>query len=179
MESAMVRTILACAAVFALVAACSPGGKSGPPATPAPTSAPQISGADAITPGNPFFGGWGLEGAKIAPWWDHKGEEPAPDPAMAEISFTADKSSGPPLLTCDKPKYALNIAPPRALFGGNLPDPMKDAAALGFNPEGISTLTFTCASGTMDVSLDFPMMNDDTIMLGLDNVIYTFKRTRG
>lgn len=171
----VVRGTLAAAALLALMAGCSPTGETKPEAAPTPG----ITGADAITPQNPFFGTWSLEGAKIAPWWDHKGEEPTPDPAMTKIVFNADTSSGPPLLTCDKPKYAVNLVSPRALFEGNLPDPMKDATAMGFSAEGATSMTFTCASGTADVSLDFPMVNDDTIMLGLDNVIYTFKRTRG
>lgn len=160
--------------VNAVLQACSPAAETKPEVAPA--VAP--SGADAITPQNPFFGTWSLEGAKIAPWWDHKGEEPAPDPGMTKIVFGADASSGPPLLTCDKPKYAVNLVSPRALFEGNLPDPMKTATAMGFSAEGATSMTFTCASGTADVSLDFPMADDDTIMLGLDNVIYTFKRTR-
>lgn len=166
---------LVCWAVIATAAlqACSPAAET------KHDTASEISGADAIAPQNPFFGAWSLEGARIAPWWDHKGEEPAPDPAMTKIVFGADASSGPPLLTCDKPRYAVNLVSPRALFEGNLPDPMKDATAMGFSPEGASSMTFTCASGQADVSLDFPMVNDDTIMLGLDNVIYTFKRTRG
>lgn len=161
-------------AAAGMLQACSPASE------PKPASeAAAASGVEAITPQNPFFGGWGLEGAKIAPWWDRKGEEPVPDPAMAKISFGAEASAGPPLLTCDKPKYAVNVLSPRRLFDGALPDPAKDAAGMGFNPEGVTTMTFTCASGTADVSLDFPMVNDDTIMLGLNNVIYTYRRTRG
>jgi hypothetical protein len=156
-----------------LAAACAPAAED-KPAAPAASVA---SGADAITPGNPFFGTWSLDSARIAPWWDNKGAEPAADPALAKISFAADKTSGPPLLTCDKPQYALNIVPTRSLFEGNLPEPPKDAAALGFSSYGITSMTFSCASGSADVSLDFPMANDDTILLGLDNVIYTFKRT--
>lgn len=169
------RLVCWAAIAAATLQACSPAAETKPQATPTP----EISGADAITPQNPFFGAWSLEGAKIAPWWDHKGEEPSPDPAMTKIVFGADASSGPPLLTCDKPKYAVNLVASRALFEGNLPDPAKDAATMGFGPEGATSMTFTCASGTTDVSLDFPMVDEDTIMLGLDNVIYTFKRTRG
>lgn len=169
---------LVCGALAAMgmLQACSPAPK---PEAANASPAPATSGVEVITPRNPFFGTWGLEGAKIAPWWDQKGQEPAPDPAMAKISFDAETSAGPPLLTCDKPKYAVNVFSPRRLFGGALPDPAKDAAEMGFNPEGVTTMTFTCASGTPDVSLDFPMVNDETIMLGLNNVIYTFRRTRG
>ena len=138
------------------------------------------AGADAITPGNPFFGSWAMSSAKIAPWWDGEGDEPAADPAFAgNVILGANKSSGPALLNCDKPRYAVNVASPRGLFGGNLPDAAKDAAALGFASDEITTMTFTCADGLSDVSLNFPMIDDDTIMLGLDNVLYTLKRVRG
>lgn len=159
---------IAFAVAMLALAACSPEAK---------TEAPVAEGADAITPGNPFFGTWEMTAAKIAPWWDHTGEEPAADPAMATIVLHADASSGPPLLTCDKPHYLVNIAPERGLFQGNLPDPAKDAAALGFTSPDITVLSFTCASGTGDVLIDFPMIDDDTIMTGLDNVLYTFRRT--
>lgn len=136
--------------------------------------------ADTTTPPNPFFGSWAMTSAKIAPWWDGKGEEPAPDPAFAaNVVLAADKSSGPPIVTCDKPAYVLDRTQPQSLFEGNLPDPVKDAAALGFSGDKIVTLNFTCASGAADVSLDFPMKDPSTIMLGLDNVIYTFRFVGG
>jgi hypothetical protein len=138
---------------------------------------PVKEGADAFTPGNPFFGTWEMTNAKIAPWWDQNGEEPAADPAMVKFVFHADASLGPPLLTCDKPHYLVNLAPERALFQGNLPDPAQDAPALGFTSPDITVLSFSCATGDADVLVDFPMINDDTIMTGLDNVLYTFRRT--
>lgn len=149
------------------------------PAADKPAAASQTDGAMAITPQNPFFGSWEIIGAKIAPWWDGKGEEPAPDPALTRIGFAADGSTGPDLVACAKPQYATNIRPQRALFEGNLPDPAKDAPALGLKDTSVTVLGLTCAENSRDVSLEFPMIDDDTIMLGLDNVIYTFKRTRG
>lgn len=144
-----------------------------------PDEASGASGADAITPNNPFFGAWSMTSAKVAPWWDGKGEEPAADPAFAnKIVLGANKTSGPDILDCDKPKYMVNIVSPRSLFEGNLPDPGKNATELGFKSSDITTMNFTCSENARDVSLDFPMIDDDTIMLGLDNVLYTFKRTR-
>ena len=163
------------------LAGCGPAAE-----TPAAESAVEMpvkevgAGADAITPGNPFFGTWAMSSAKIAPWWDGKGDEPAADPALAgNVILGANKSSGPALLNCDKPRYAVNVVSPRGLFEGNLPDAAKDASALGFVSDEITTMTFTCADGPGDVSLNFPMIDDDTIMLGLDNVLYTLKRVRG
>ena len=145
----------------------------------APVDGP-AAGPEAITPRNPFFGAWSMTAAKIAPWWDGKGEEPAPDPAFAaKVELGANKTSGPPILMCDNPHYTVNTVQPQTLFEGNLPDPANDAAALGFKPDGIVTLNFTCASGAGDVSLDFPMVDPSTIMLGLDNVLYTFRFVDG
>jgi hypothetical protein len=161
----MVLRASAVALAFAL-ASCSP-------AAEAPAAK---SGVDIPTPNNPFFGAWEMTASAVAPWWDQAGPEPAAEPDMAKFTLAADKSSGPPLLTCDKPSYATNITPQRGLFEGNLPDPAKDAAALGFTSPDIVTLSFSCPSATADVSLDFPMLNDNTILLGLSNVIYTYRR---
>lgn len=151
--------------VILAVAACSPAAE-----TPA-------EGVDAITPRNPFFGTWELTAARVAPWWDKQGEEPAPDPAFTKFTLAADKSSGPPIVTCSKPAYSTNIVPPRSLFEGNLPDPAKDAAAFGITTLDVTTLTYSCEDNAASVSLDFPMVDDETILLGLDNVVYTFRRT--
>lgn len=153
------------AATFAL-AACGPAADSKP-----------TSGPDAVTPSNPFFGTWELKAARIAPWWDKAGEDPAADPAFAKFAFAADTASGPPLLTCAKPSYTVDIKPLRGLFEGNLPNPIADAAALGITDASTTVLTFECAEGDKDVAIDFPMVDDDTILLGLDNVVYTFVRT--
>lgn len=147
------------------------------PATVETTEDEGGSGAETIAPSNPFFGEWTVNAAKIAPWWDGKGEEPAADPAFASnVVLGSNKSGGPVLLNCDKPNYEVNMTSPRGLFEGNLPDPGKDASDLGFKSSEITALRFTCASGGSDVSLDFAMIDDDTIMLGLDNVLYTLKR---
>ena len=142
-----------------------------------PVADTREEGVDAVTPRNPFFGTWELTAARVAPWWDQQGEEPAPDPAFKKFTLAADKSSGPPIVTCAKPTYSTNIVPLRSLFQGNLPEPTKDAATLGITDLDVTMLTFTCTDNNADVSLDFPMRDAETILLGLDNVIYTFKRT--
>ena len=169
------------AASVALVVACTPAAedKSGAPVSVEPSAAPEAAGdADAITPRNPLFATWELTAARIAPWWDGKGAEPAPDQALAKITFGPDASSGAPLVTCAKPQYSVNIAPVRGLFQGNLPEPAMDAPALGFKDTSVTVLSFSCADDNKNVSLDFPMVDEQTIMLGLDNVIYTFRLGR-
>lgn len=164
MESAVLRS--AAALVALALAACSPAADKAP-----------LEGADVATPRNPFFGTWGLTAARIAPWWKGPGEEPAPDPAMATFTLQADKTTGPPLLTCGKPSYSTNMANQRSLFQGNLPDPPADAAALGFTSPDVPVLSYACSENNADVALDFAMLDEERIMLGLDNVIYTFRRT--
>lgn len=151
------------------VAACGPAAKEDPPAT----------GANAVTPHNPFFGSWEISAARIAPWWDGQGEEPAADPAFTKITLSANASSGPPVLTCDKPHYTTDIKPLRGLFEGLLPEPVQDAAALGLSDPSPTVLTFTCESAAADVEAQFVMVNDSAILLGMDNVIYTYTRTGG
>lgn len=157
-----------------LVLAASALGLAG--CSPAAEKPAEKAGVDVPTPHNPFFGTWEMSASAVAPWWDHKGAEPTADPAMAKFVFAPDKSSGPPMLTCDKPRYTTNITPDRGLFQGNLPDPAKDAPALGFTSPDVVVMSFSCQSGTGDFLADFPMVDDNTIMLGLDNVLYTFKR---
>ena len=150
------------------LAACSPAAE-----------APAATGADAVTPRNPFFGTWEIKAAHIAPWWDGEGEEPAADPAYTKLSLEAAATSGAPVLTCDKPSYMTDIKPLRGLFESLLPEPDKDAAALGLTETSPTVLTFSCASGTADVEAQFVMVDLDTILLGIDNVIYTYTRTGG
>lgn len=143
---------------------------------PAADKPAETAGVDTPTPKNPIFGTWQMASSAVAPWWDHVGAEPVADPAMAKFVFEAGKSTGAPILTCDKPRFATNIVPQRGLFQGNLPDPSTTAPALGFTSPDVIVVSFDCQSSADDVSLDFPMLDDNTIMLGLDNVLYTFKR---
>jgi hypothetical protein len=138
---------------------------------------PAATGAEAVTPRNPFFGTWEIKSARIAPWWDGQGEEPAADPAYANLNLEAAATTGAPVLTCDKPSYMTDIVPLRGLFQGLLPEPEKDAAALGLTEASPTVLTFSCASGTADVEAQFVMVDANTILLGIDNVIYTYART--
>ncbi len=174
------------AILIAMVSACVAGAAACSPQADVqrePFKAPPPSAdPDPVTPAppNPFFGTWTLENARIAPWWDGKGGEPAVDTAFGEnFVLAANNALGPPLLTCDKPSYKLYVAQPSALFEGKLPDPVKQAAELGFKPGNITSMTYDCASDAADVSLDFAELKPGVIMFGLNNVLYTFRFIRG
>lgn len=98
---------------------------------------------------------------------------------MNRIIFEAAKSSGPARLTCDKPRYAVNVVPLRRVFNGRLPDPMRDGAIWGLSGESLTVLTWTCPASGKGPALEFPMADDTTIMLALEDVIYTFSRSGG
>ena len=128
-------------------------------------------------PGNPFFGKWKTVSAKVAPWWTEPGAPPQMNPDFEKpVVFEAKKASGPPLTTCKAPIYTVNIVRPRTLFEGHLRDLAADTAALGLTDGEVTQLNYNCTDDNKDVSLDFPMVDDDTILLGLDNMIYTLKR---
>jgi hypothetical protein len=155
-----------------VLAACSPS----PGESPTEPAA-QSSAETPIVPKNPLFGRWQLTRAQVAPWWNGEGEKPVADPALTTMEFQPGKSSGPPIATCDKAEYAVSLITPAGLFEGNLPDPFTQARMLGFLEKDVTLVRFSCASGGADVSLDFPMLDDNTVMLGLDNMIYTLTRT--
>jgi hypothetical protein len=152
---------------FAALTACSPRADEA-----------EAPAADVARPSNPFFGTWTTATAQVAPWWDQQGAPPEMDPDFQNtpILFVAGESSGPEIVTCAEPVYAVNIVRAQALFEGNLPDPQANAAALGFAGPDISTMNLSCSENGGDVSLDFAMADDNTILLGLDNMIYTLKR---
>jgi hypothetical protein len=149
---------------FIALAACSPGDSD--------------PGASVARPGNPFFGTWKTTTAQVAPWWTEPGAPPQMDPEFQNtpIVFAAGKSTGPSIVACRAPVYAIDIVRPRTLFEGHLRNVESDAAALGFTSGEITKMNLSCTDDDKDVSLDFPMVDDDTILLGLDNMIYTLKR---
>jgi hypothetical protein len=156
-------------AAFVALAACSPRDSD--------------PGASVARPGNPFFGTWKTATAQVAPWWMEPGAPPQMNPEFQNtpIVFAASKSSGPSIVACKAPIYAVDIVRPRTLFEGHLRDVAADAAALGFTSQEITSqeitrMNLSCTDDNKDVSLDFPMVDDDTILLGLDNMIYTLKR---
>lgn len=149
---------------FIALAACSPGDSD--------------PGASVARPGNPFFGAWKTATAQVAPWWSEPGAPPQMNPEFQNtpIVFAAGKSTGPSIVTCKAPVYAIDIVRPRTLFEGHLRDVEADTTALGFTSNEITRLNLSCTDDSKDVSLDFPMVDDNTILLGLDSMIYTLKR---
>jgi hypothetical protein len=129
---------------------------------------------------SPFLGSWTVTAAQIAPWYDGSGAKPESDPVMKgkTITFAAHAASGSPVVACTDTIYTVSTIEPETLFEGNLKNPAQDAKALGFKSGKILSLNEGCRSSTGDMELDFPMVDQDTLLLGLNNMVYTLKRLK-
>lgn len=128
-----------------------------------------------------FAGSWVVVDAQPAPWVDgSSGAPPAVNEAVpgGRITFAADRVDGPPPLGCTEPRYQVIEAGPEYLFQGGLGDPTAQAAALGFAPGDIVHLSLGCVRDGADIGMDFSLLDPDTALFALDNVIYRMVRAR-
>ena len=125
-----------------------------------------------------FYGSWQVTDAAVASFYGGEGAKPAADPELIgkTILFAPSNVSGSKVLACPKTVYSAAKVPTDFLFEGNLKNPVKDAAALGFKGEEIVSLSEGCDTKDGDLEFDFPMVDQDTILLGLNNMIYKLKR---
>ena len=126
-----------------------------------------------------FAGGWAVTDAQPAPWVDGSAEnQPDIDDAIRHGRFTFGKDSveGPPPFNCRKVQYTVSEVGPDYLFEGGLTDPAKQAAALGFTSDKIVSLNMGCISSDADIEMDFDLVDRDTAVFALNNVIYRMVR---
>lgn len=127
-----------------------------------------------------FTGAWQVVKAERAPWVAPNSKpQPAAEAtfAHAKFEFRADHAAGPAWTACRKPKYDLTPQPFDSLFEGGLYDPehgLKNAAAaarrLGFINEPVPSMNNGCSE------LQFHLLDADTALFALNNMIYTMKR---
>jgi hypothetical protein len=127
-----------------------------------------------------FAGSWKVVDAQIAPWAKPDASyKPAVDPKFAHaiFVFTKDRLSAPSPFNCEA-HYEIKTVEPGYLFQGafDQDNPEQHAKALGFKSEKIVNLDFACMRGDADIEMDFHMADNDTIIFGLNDVIYTMKR---
>jgi hypothetical protein len=128
-----------------------------------------------------FAGSWTVTKSQDAPWAGPESDlKPHYEPALrgAVITFRKTRVDAPSWFACPKPHYEIVELEPESLFEGGLDDPdrglttpKETAAKLGFTGENFPTLETGCAE------LSFHLAAPDTILFGLNNVIYTMKRT--
>jgi hypothetical protein len=128
-----------------------------------------------------FAGSWTVTKAEDAPWVSPKSDlKPHYESALrnATITFRATRVDAPSWFACPKPHYVITDLEAESLFEGGLDDPdrgmttpKQTAMKLGFIGEKFPTLETGCAE------LSFHLAAPDTILFGLNNVVYTLKRT--
>jgi hypothetical protein len=134
-----------------------------------------------------FAGTWKITGAVHAPWEDPAhpmitDDEQQYDNKLVTISKEAMK--GPELLGCGKTEITVETLPFAGLFEGGLAEDPKDpdggaydedkakklALGLGFTAEPVPTLYQGCS----EISLH--LRDADTLLFGLNNLIFTMKK---
>ncbi|HUL07305.1 MAG TPA: hypothetical protein VLV76_13300 [Candidatus Acidoferrum sp.] len=126
-----------------------------------------------------FAGSWQVTDAQPAPWVDGSAQnQPDIEDAIRHGRFTFTKNSvdGPAPFNCKKVQYTLSEVGPDYLFEGGLTDPAKQAAALGFKSDKIVSLNMGCVSNDADIEMDFDLIDHDTAVFALNNVIYKMVR---
>ncbi len=127
-----------------------------------------------------FLGSWTVVAAQPAPWVAKSPDkiEARSEPAIAHarIVIQSGRIEGPQPIGCQKPHYQVAQVPPEELFEGGLDDPdrgMTDpkgaASALGFRSPNITTLQPGC-------DIEFHMVDNDTVLFALNNMLYTMHR---
>jgi hypothetical protein len=134
------------------------------------------SGATPAAAQDAFAGTWVIRRtAAVAPWVP-QGTTPQADSYQRRLlggRVTIGRASitGPAPLPCRGPHYATRNDASDMLFQGTLTDPDRQATALGFVARPIRTLETGCAN-----ELEYHMLDDDTMVFGLNNRLYTLDR---
>lgn len=122
-----------------------------------------------------FAGPWLIISSQPAPWADKSisTETEARTLVGKPVSILADRIDGPRPLLCRQLKYKIRNYAPDMLFQGNLTDPGKQTAALGFKDASIKTLETGC-----EAEIDFHMIDAMTVLFGLNDRIYKMTRRK-
>ena len=126
-----------------------------------------------------FAGTWVVTDAQPAPWVDATaGTQPDIDQTIRRGTFIFKKDTieGPAPFDCKKVQYTISEVGPDYLFEGGLTNPVPQAAALGFTSQKIVSLNMGCIRSDADIEMDFDLVDHDTAVFALNNVIYKMVR---
>lgn len=125
-----------------------------------------------------ILGAWRVVRAVPAPWAvGAKGRKPnAPGWIGKTIRFEPHRVVGPGILRCANAVYAPTHFEADALFQGALPAPATKAAeSLGLTEKSIAGTNLGCDSGEFEIH----RADASTLLLGLNDVVYTLDRSPG
>lgn len=135
-----------------------------------------ISVAEAAEPVSPIAGKWRITRAVVAPWTDEAGAGEQPAWIGEYVTFGARTVKGPGPIACGHVNYEATDVPPEGLFQGGLPAPASDAMiGLGLSGASLHGVSVACDTGVFE----YHYADEDTLLLALDNRIWTLDRTAG
>lgn len=141
-----------------------------------------VAGAMPAAAQGVFAGTWKVVDAQVAGWVKPGEPKPDTDPAFAHATFVfqKDRLIAPSPFNC-KAHYDIKTVDPGYLFQGAFDDndPEGHAKALGFTSDKILNLDFACLRSDADIEMDFHLVDHDTIVFGLNDIIYRMKRQPG
>lgn len=119
-------------------------------------------------------GSWRFTHSKSAPWDQ---ENPlGPDLRGEVIKISESTFQGPAYLRCEPAEFTRLSMPADGLFEGGLPAPEQTSAQnLGLAHFPIATTRVACANG----SFDLHQVEPQTLLIGLDNRVWTLAHTAG
>ena len=121
--------------------------------------------------------------AQVAPWVKPDANyRPKADAKFlhAAFIFKKDRLVAPAPFGC-KAHYEIKTVEPGYLFQGafDQDDPEGHAKALGFTGKQIVNLDYSCLRNDADIEMDFHLVDRDTAIFGLNDMIYRMKRQPG
>jgi len=124
-----------------------------------------------------IIGEWRVEHGVAAPWLRDGTQVPDTKTRVGStIRFDLDHVVGAGAFTCARATYETISQAAQGLFQGNLPAPAKQSAEpLGITKFPVPGTRLNCDSG----SYDFHRVDANTLLVGLDNVIWTLTRAPG
>ena len=121
-----------------------------------------------------IFGKWRITRAVVAPWTDEAGAGAQPAWIGTGVAFGEHYVKGPHPIGCRHAVYEATSVPPEGLFQG-ADISIAQVNELGLGGGAISGVSVSCDAGVFE----YHFAGDETLLLALDNRIWTLDRTAG
>lgn len=123
-----------------------------------------------------LHGEWRVFRLQLAPWVAGAAAVGPSEIALGDrLQFRVDGLVGPSELDCEQGRYSSLKIPPEGLFEGGLPDPVRNAEALGLGAPDQLSVRLECVNS----SFDFHLADADTLLFAFDHRIYSASRAYG
>jgi len=120
--------------------------------------------------------GWRVVRTSDAPWAHPTSHDRAQSLVGRILTFHSDSVDGIDVLNCGHVRYEATRYPVEGLFQGKLPAPaVRSGRALGIAGPTVAGFRLNCDTGVFE----FHHVDADTLLLGLDNRVFTLSRAPG